>query len=59
MQLASDPADNGWIFRLFNPTGQTQSAVVSCLNHKVGSFALAPYAFENGGLCDETQKAIL
>ena len=57
--LRRDPADKGWIFRLFNPTGQTQSAVVSCLNHKVGSFALAPYAFENGGLCDEAQKAIL
>lgn len=53
------PADNGWIFRLFNPTGQTQSAVVSCLNHKVGSFALAAYAYENGSLCDEAQKAIL
>jgi len=51
--------DNDWILRLFNPAGQTQPAVVSCLNHKVGGFALAPHAFENGGPCDEAQKAIL
>jgi len=52
--LRRDPTGNGWIFRLFNPTGQTQMAVVSWLDHTVGSFALAPYAFDSGCCCEET-----